>query len=104
MISYTCIRKKVECIIYLDLETKLFKCHLCDFVAKKDCGLKKHMNSHKTCDQCGETFSGRLAYKELDKHIRLHEKGLKCPHCLKLFKSKSAYLKHFKSENCGKSN
>jgi len=79
-----------------------FKCPICDFIAKTKRALGRHKNSHRSCDFCGKGFVGERAQREFDSHMKMHEKEIKCMHCKNIYKNKTAYLKHFKSEICTK--
>ena len=60
---------------------------------------------HKTCEYCGQTFVGVHRNRDLETHLKRHEKPSEvgsCPFCNKSFKFNSKLARHQKT--CRKRN
>ena len=77
------------------LRKQMKKCDYCDFAARFDSGMTKHLfekHEQTLCGECGMNFSDFSAYM---KHCRNH-KPLDCQYCEVKFHTKSRLLKHEK--------
>ena len=89
-----------KALLLASSEPKLIKCDLCEKVFQNPGGLEMHKISHRSCEICGEKFSGNRSLQNYSNHLKKHARAVECKNCRKLFKNKTAYLKHFKIENC----
>ena len=78
---------------------KHYQCDVCDFSTTVGHCFKMHKKSHLICDKCGKHFSGEFSKRNLERHLKKHEKNenktlYECTRCHKLFQYKCRYDSH----------
>ena len=79
------------------------KCLKCDFKTSQKNYLDKHIQSHKDCEQCGETFHGMNGKRQLTAHLKTHQTvRTVCDFCNNRYTRPSSLKRHEKT--CPKKN
>ena len=79
------------------------KCLKCDFKTSQKNYLEKHIQSHKDCEHCGETFHGMKAQRQLTAHLKTHRTvRTVCDFCNNRYTRPSSLKRHEKT--CQKKN
>ena len=89
---------------------KKWKCSYCDYSARYQSRLIRHIEKHPKCERCGKRFRTK---RELADHLPIHcgKSPFQCNECRKVFAQKTALTYHlllhcggnpFKCNECGK--
>ena len=71
------------------------KCGMCNYIAVSKRGLAFHEKSHRSCEKCGELFSGPSSKREHASHVKKCMKTKPtCDMCLKVFEYPYLLKKH----------
>ena len=78
--------------------SSMLVCETCNFVAGTRRGLTNHEKSHRTCENCGELFTGTRAKRQHASHFRKCTKTKPtCPGCGKVFNFPYLLAKHLEA-------
>ena len=78
--------------------SSMLVCETCNFVAETRRGLTNHEKSHRTCENCGELFTGTRAKRQHASHFRKCTKTKPtCPGCGKVFNFPYLLAKHLEA-------